>query len=537
MSCFPELTYAIYVDGELPAEEARQVGVHLAVCFRCRRLVETLQAESALLAEVLQETDEVPVAVPARTMRPLDILWTALVVAAGAAGLQAVLNWLDELRPPESAGWFDPLSMAVQLNLLIRTVFYFVQEGAVMLTSSLTTIGTLVLGLLVVAGGLFLLRRRPATAAVLVTLTLVLCLALPGWALERRKGTTVTVASDETLDDTLLATGETVTVDGTITGDLITFGKRVAINGTVKGDVISFGQSMDLDGRVEGSVYSFTQRMSVRGEVVRNIYVFADNFQLEPGGRADADLTAFVSQLSVDGSVGRDLVAFSGMTDVRGAVGRHLTARTGRITLLAPARVGGNLTVYCKKKEAVHIDPGATVVGETTTHLRRPRPSPFTRPKFYFWQGVRLAAAFFTGLLLFWLFPALFAARLETAGRVLLTMGVGFLALVALPIAAIIAAITLIGLPIGLLGLVTWLAGLYLAKIFVAAFLGQALMRPPAGQMASFALALLVGLVIVLVAINIPYVGRWIHFLAILLGFGVGAIQAYRGWGRAKIAA
>ena len=139
-----------------------------------------------------------------------------------------------------------------------------------------------------------------------------------------------------------------------------------------------------------------------------------------------------------------------------------------------------------------------------------------------------MAAAFLTGLLLFWLFPALFAVRLETAGAVLRTMGVGFLALVATPVAAFVAAITLIGLPVGLLGGVAWLAGLYLAKIFVGAFLGRALMRS-AGRR-SFAVTLLVGLVISLAAVSIPYAGWVIHFLFLLLGLGIFVLQVRGYW-------
>ena len=54
MSCFPELTYAVYADGELPAEEAAQVEAHLAACSRCRRLTDSLQAESRALQQALQ---------------------------------------------------------------------------------------------------------------------------------------------------------------------------------------------------------------------------------------------------------------------------------------------------------------------------------------------------------------------------------------------------------------------------------------------------------------------------------------------------
>jgi anti-sigma factor RsiW len=54
MNCFPELTYAVYADGELPAEEAAQVEEHLAACLRCRLLADSLQVESRALQQALQ---------------------------------------------------------------------------------------------------------------------------------------------------------------------------------------------------------------------------------------------------------------------------------------------------------------------------------------------------------------------------------------------------------------------------------------------------------------------------------------------------
>ena len=53
--CLPELTYAIYVDGELSPEELRPVEAHLVTCRRCRELVVALREEAALLTGALQE--------------------------------------------------------------------------------------------------------------------------------------------------------------------------------------------------------------------------------------------------------------------------------------------------------------------------------------------------------------------------------------------------------------------------------------------------------------------------------------------------
>ncbi len=526
MSCFPELTYACYVDGELAAEEARRVEAHLALCGRCRRLLESLEAENRLLISALQEPEEEAVGVAAR---PRDLVWTAAVVLLVAGGLNAALRWLASLGALVGLEWVNPFGEPGQMSLFFNGLFYLLRGGETVL-ANLTRIGVVALTAALAVGAFLLARRRPRAVGVLVTLAVALGLASPAGAIERRKADVVTVASSETINESLLASGETVNIEGVVAGDLFAFGRRVTLRGTVKGDVLCWAQTLAIEGTVEGNVYSFAQRVHVSGAVARNVYSFAQGLQLESAGRVLGDVHSFSEETVLDGVVGRDANAFSGSTEVRGSVGRNFRAATHKLAVLGSARIAGDLRAYVYKKENIHIDPAATIGGKTETRLRPPRASRYAQARFYVRQALRLVAAFLTGLVLFWLFPFLFGARLETAKAVLQTVGVGFLVLVATPIAIILVAITLIGLPIALLTLAVWLAGLYLAKVFVAAFVGQALLKPAEGQMGAFVRALLVGLLIVFVAVNIPYVGGWISFLILLLGLGAAVLQARRRW-------
>lgn len=293
-----------------------------------------------------------------------------------------------------------------------------------------------------------------------------------------------------------------------------------------------------VNGEVGGNLMAFTSHLDLRGRVLRGLYAFASVLSLGADSRVGGDAAGFIADADVDGSVGRDLVLFSGSTNFRGNVGRNLRTRTGKLTVLAPAHVGGDLTAYVRKADYVQIDPGATIAGKVDTQIRGPRESRYVRASFYFWQAVRLAAALVTGLVLFWLFPALSTLRPQSGGELLKSVGVGFLILVAVPVGAVLVGITLVGLPIGLMGLAAWLTALYLAKILVAAYVGQQLLARPASAAPSVvALPLLVGLVLVLVAINLPFVGKLVHLLTLLLGLGLVYSQVRRLWTAPPLAA
>jgi hypothetical protein len=94
-------------------------------------------------------------------------------------------------------------------------------------------------------------------------------------------------------------------------------------------------------------------------------------------------------------------------------------------------------------------------------------------------------------------------------------------------VAVIILAITLIGLSIAIIALAFWLLCLYLAKIVVARYIGGVMVGSSAGKW-SAALALLAGLVVIIIAVNLPYIGGVLHFLLILIGLGALAITIHR---------
>ena len=175
----------------------------------------------------------------------------------------------------------------------------------------------------------------------------------------------------------------------------------------------------------------------------------------------------------------------------------------------------------------VQIADGATVVGKRDIEVRT-RQSRFARPRFYFHQAVWLAAAMLVGWLGMVLFPSFFQASTQAVGSGWRSFGLGFAVLVGAPVAIILTAITLIGLPVSLMLLATYLPAIYLAKIWVGAFLGKMLVKPAATSRADWLLGLLVGLLILTIVRFIPYLGGFIYFGVVCLGLGAFAWQIYR---------
>ena len=525
MDHFPELTYSMYVDRELAGPERLRVQEHLARCEACRRLVAALEVENRVLADTFQMTDPEVIAAQGNIGRSLVItVVSALAVALG-------LNWLVsgvEYLAPGVTSWVSPLNLGGLEGFFFSNALDLMREAPVVLDGLVTMLGLVVIAAIVFSILRHLMARHPMPVAILATALFALVAADPAKAIEKRSGQLVRVGPDQVVEDSLVTSGEAVQIDGTVNGSVIAPARRVIVRGDIKGDLVVGGQQVEISGTVEGNLFVWCQTLTVSGQVGRGIYFWGQTLQLDPSGRVNTDVWAGGDTLRLGGTVGRDVAWFGGAIDSSGAIGRNLQVHTGLLTVAKSAHIGGNLEAEVHNKQDAQIDPGATIGGKTEINLIKRSPSHYADPKFYLWQAIWLAAALILGLILNWLTPVLFEASLNTGGGLLRAAGIGFLALVATPVAAIIACLTLVGIPLGVLGLILWGVSLYLAKVFVGAALGRGVIQGRAGERPAFALALLAGLIIVFVTINLPYVGPWLSFLVTLVGLGLAILGAYR---------
>ena len=397
-----------------------------------------------------------------------------------------------------------------------------------MLADYATTVGEFFL-LLLLGGGVLLLgrrwsRRQPGLRLLIVLLTLT----LPGFGLEQRHGDFVNVPANQTVDDTLLATGNIVRVEGVVNGDVLAFGATVEVRGTIKGDLVSFATKRTVvSGTVEGRIFSLSNSLDLDGELGQNIYALVQSLHVDNRGRVGGGIVVAAGDVTLEGAVNRSVTMFVGNADVSGSIGRELTMAGDSLTLTNTARVGGNLSAEVHQLKNVQIAGGATIGGKRDIQVSVQR-SRFTRPSFYFFQAVWLAAAMLVGWLCLVLFPGFFQASTLAVGSGWRSLGLGFAVLAAVPFAMLVSAITLVGLPASLMLLAVYLTAIYLAKVWVGAFLGRIILKPTGATKGDWLLGLLLGLLILTIVGFIPFLGGLVHLGVVCLGLGAFAWQLYR---------
>jgi hypothetical protein len=530
MECYSEQICEVFVDGELPVDEARRLRGHLATCQRCQERVDALRSENRVLSESLRELPDEEASLAAVSRWRLSRGWGDLALLAAVLALGGIaLVLIDDLKIPAALEWANPFSVNGFTNLLFNVSDYIAQGGTAMLTEYAAVVGGVVLMLLLGGSVLMLGRRGRLRQPGLRLLIVLLALSLPSFAMEHRHGQFVTVAANETVDDTLLATGNTVRVEGVVNGDLLAFGQTVEVRGTVKGDVVTGAKRVVVTGTVEGRIYNFSQSLDLEGQLGHSLYGFAQSLRVDDRSHVGEGVVVAAGEVSLEGDVKRSVdIMGSGNADVSGSVGRDLTMFGGRsLTLTDTARVGGNLSARVRELKDVHIADGATIAGKRDIQLQV-RQSPYSHPRFYFHQAIWFASAMLVGWLGLVFFPGFFRATTQAVGSGWTGLGLGIGVLAGAPVAMIVIAITLVGFPISLMLLVVYLTALYLAKIWVGAFLGWLLLKPAGGTKGDWVLGLLVGLLIITIVGYIPYLGGLVRLGVVCLGLGAFAAQLYR---------
>jgi hypothetical protein len=251
---------------------------------------------------------------------------------------------------------------------------------------------------------------------------------------------------------------------------------------------------------------------------------FGDSATLDATGKVGGSVTMFGGVLSLDGHLGRDILFFGNEINLNGSVGGGIRQKGHALIIGSSAQVDGPIhfegdkppDVSSQAKLASPVDFKKTVKKEE-----------YREGGYYIWQVIFAAAFILFGLVFFSLMPKFSEDAVNSAEHYGASAGLGVLVLFGLPIAAVIACITVVGVFLGISALLLWFACLYFAQVIVGAVIGQWLMGrtnelwPLIGRMA-------VGLVILRLCTTIPHVGGWVKLVAILWGIGAISLAVFR---------
>lgn len=236
-------------------------------------------------------------------------------------------------------------------------------------------------------------------------------------------------------------------------------------------------------------------------------------------------LVAFEGPTRVNGVVQRDVIAIDGDVDVAGHVGGDVIAMDGLVRLAPSARVGGDLL----SASPPSVAEGAQVGGAIRTFEATRDDGAGVLGWFLSWLGMVVLASLLAFLLHFFV-PARTKKMTYRTARTdpWRSLGVGALIAVALPLLALLAIVTVIGIPVGIV--LFLVAGLVAFFGFVVGgfILGGAIAeRSHRGATWSPLAWIFIGVAILSALTLVPVLGTLVWIAASLYGVGAAALT---GW-------
>ncbi|MTI80791.1 MAG: polymer-forming cytoskeletal protein [Firmicutes bacterium] len=329
------------------------------------------------------------------------------------------------------------------------------------------------------------------------------------------------ILSDEVVKGPGFYSGDTVKIDGTIDGALFVAAREVIINGTIKGDVFSASRKIIVNGTVEGDLHSASQKIDINGNVLDDARVAAERISVGKNAVINRDAMMVASELVHMGQIQRQLFAGAENIGILGSVNDDVRLEVGRLKVTDTATIKGDLNYHSPNKAT--IDNTAQITGNSNWQKTEPKKEVQESP----FDGFSSILLSIISALLLWLVITFWRPGFwtKTASPLmdhsLKALGAGFLALILVPLIAVVSMITIVGAPIGVILGLTYGVSIYIAKIVAASVIGLFLANKyDWAKKHKGTWAVLLGLVVISAIGYIPVAGFIFKLFVIVAGLG-----------------
>jgi cytoskeletal protein CcmA (bactofilin family) len=363
--------------------------------------------------------------------------------------------------------------------------------------------------------------------AVLLLVLVLVCAAAPEPPArgaedgKSQAGKTYRLPVGETHKGDLYLTSGTVRIDGVQEGDVTAFTHSVTVTGEVTGDMYVMAETITIDGKVGDSVRYFAHEVKVNGTIEGDLIVFGGGVTIAPKARVTGDVSAFARHVRMDGTVDGSLKATGGSVVVGGTIAGDARIKSDEVEIEPSARIGGDLNYTARNRldlEGKGIVAGDIDYMESKEKVDKGIRSTVGTCVKWIWFTL---AGLVVGLAALAIFrrtaPAILAAL---SGDALRSAGFGFMAVIVVPVAAVISCILIVTIPLAALVLVVYLVAVYLAKVPVGVWLGQRVLRALGRTDPSPYWSLTTGLLLLYVVFAIPVLGTLTWFACLFAGLG-----------------
>jgi len=287
---------------------------------------------------------------------------------------------------------------------------------------------------------------------------------------------------------------------------------------------IRIGGDVHITEAVDGPLHAVGGTVTLDAPVKGKVLMAGGSVRLGASSAVDGDVSVAGGSVDVDGPIQGKLRAAGGNVRIDGPVAGDASIAAGTLELGPNARIDGKLTFH---GEDLRRDPAAQVVGgvqrtQGRSHTHEPHTMAWRFAHGWLWSvGLMVLAALIAGAL-----PgASDRMARELRERPWLTPLLGLVALTSIPIAAVLMMITIIGIPIGLLALIGYVALLFVGYVWLAVVVGAMLldrMKPEIAARTAWRVgAAVLTMLVLALLVRVPFLGGMVKVAVLVVGVGM----------------
>ena len=328
-------------------------------------------------------------------------------------------------------------------------------------------------------------------------------------------------AQDVDSASNLFSFNENVTITKQVTGDIYSGGRSVKIKENVAGDIIVGAENLDISSsEVNGNIRTASKTLYINSRNVKNITSVAQYIDIDKNTTAKA-LYLSGEEINFKGAC-EGFYATGDIIIINGKIKGDLDVTCNEFIIAQDGDITGNIKVNAEKEPVVNSKISVDDINFTKIDTQKNQNS--INKIIRVGTIITILAALLWGLVLYTLFKKFFINSDKVLAKEPLTVFLGGLgSFILLPLVSLLLFITVIGLPLGIISLITYFILVYVSPIICGIFIGRAMLKGKNPY-----LQVLSGVFIIRVLTILPYIGSFVWVVSSIITFGAIYYQCYK---------
>jgi len=333
------------------------------------------------------------------------------------------------------------------------------------------------------------------------------------------------------VEDNLYTAGGNVSINSPISGDLFTAGGNVFISENVSEDITAAGGLISVLGNSGGDTRIAGGNILISNNVGGELIVVGGSVNISSNTTVKGDLISASGLISMNGDIGGNAKIVGGVVNINGHIKGNVVVKADeKITISEGAVIDGNLEYSAQSAEALKIEEGAIISGKTSfTEIKTLSKMDAKTTKGFFLSAIgtfaiyKLFAFIVTALILFLLFKGFSNSVSKNAeGNYLRFIGKGFIALIIIPATVVLLFITILGIPLGILTLLSYIFLILISCIYANVIFGAWISKfiYKSNAITVTWKNIIAGTILLALITYIPFIGWIISLIVFLISLG-----------------